>query len=170
MECPDLKEPKTRIECTNYSITSANKAISSFVVESDNPLSITDERGVNTTSRIYLNESITLPSRQALLDNQIRSIARIYQILQFSNAEIFLTAFNIIQLCAIRNINDIDISKTSDNEMLLFRKKDGEFSNIVIDEDGDISYFFIGKKPGSEKTKYFPKKDGFDYSQLASLL
>lgn len=169
MEYPESKEPKVRIE---YSITQNNETIkvNPIAVETDNSISAHINKGINTSSRKYLNESITFPSRQALLNQHFLEIKSIYKELNFSDPQIALTAFNIIQLCVIKNILDIKIAKSSDNELLIYRKKNGAYSNLVFDEDGDISYLYIGTKPGTEKTEYFPKKNGFDYSRFASML
>ena len=169
MQYQETKEPKVRIE---YTIPKDNQTIkvNAVAIDNDNALCSHVEKGINTSSRRYLNESITSPSRNMILAQHFYEIKNVYQALNFQNPQIFLTAFNIIQLCVIKNISDIKISKSGENELLLYRNKNGEFSNILIDEDCDVSYMFIGKKPGTERTEYFPKEKGLDYSKFASLL
>lgn len=164
------KEPKVKVE---YSIPLNQKntrKLNPIVIQNDNALSLNLDKGLNTSSRNYLNESITFPSRNMYLMQKFNQIKDIYENLNFDNTEIIFTAMNIIQSCIIKNVYDLNISKTGDRELLLFRSKNGEFSNLLIDEDCDVSYMFIGKKPGFEKTDYFPKSKGFDYTKLASLL
>ena len=41
---------------------------------------------------------------------------------------------------------DIKISRTGENEILIFRENEKCFYNILVDEDSDISFLFIGNK------------------------
>jgi hypothetical protein len=170
MAYPTEKEPKVRVEYSIPLNQQLTRKVNPIVIENDSALSLYSDKGVNTSSRNYLNESITFPSRNMFLMQKFNQIKNIYEELNFNNSDIIFTALNIIQSCIIKNVTDLNVSKTGEKELLLFRSKNGEFSNLLIDEDGDVSYIFIGKKKGSEKTEYFPKAKGFDYSKLASLL
>jgi|GEM_PF-6272783 len=161
--------PEVRIEYS-FMKNKVDFKINPIAIEHENALSFKKDKGIESVSRNLLNESITSPSRNAILNQRFIELSNIFRELEFENEEIMLTAFNILQSCLISNKTDIELTKTSDNELLLFRKKNGEYSNIIIDEDGDISYIHIGKKLGDEKSGYFPKKNGFDYSEFASML
>jgi hypothetical protein len=144
--------------------------LNQLVTDSDMSITTTTLKIKSESTRSRLIESITNPSKHVLINENFRRIVKVYHELKFTNTDVILTAFNIIQYCLIKNINDVFISKTGNNELLLYRSKNGAFSNIVIDEDGDVSYIFIGDKPGTEISKYFPKSKGYDYAKLSSML
>lgn len=62
----------------------------------------------------------------------------------------------------------ITLSKTGDNEILIYTEKEGRFYNLLLDEDGDISFILIGIKIGEEKTEFFTPPFNYDY--IVSLL
>lgn len=169
MENSTATEPKVRIE---YSIGSKEESIkvNPISADNDNSLCSLTKHAYLETSRRYLNESITLPSRNAQLAKHFVEIKAVYQDLKLKDPSVFLTAFNIVQLCVIQNITDVVVSKTTDSEILLYRKKGNEFSNVVIDEDGDVSHLYIGTKSGKEKSQYFPKSRGLNLTAIAALL
>lgn len=39
---------------------------------------------------------------------------------------------------------EVVLSRTGDNEILIYREVDGCFYNILIDEDADLSFMYIG--------------------------
>lgn len=171
MECPpEIKEPEVRIE---YSITQGTHAkinLNPIVTEHDNSIYSSNQKGISSSSCKELIESLTSPSRQMFLNQKFDQIRKIYFELDMKNPQVAVIAFNIIQSCVLENISDVVISKTGDKELLLYRNKQGAFSNLLIDEDGDVSYMFIGKRSGEEKTEFFPNENSFDYTKFAALL
>ncbi len=170
MDYPVSKEPKIKIE---YSIANEKNvpiSMNPVVIDNDNSLCTEQHIELNHNTRRFLNESITSPSRKMFLNENYNKIKLIYLDLNYKNPEVLETAFNILQSCILNNITDINVSKTGDKEILIYRNKNGEFSNLLIDEDGDVSFMFIGKNAGTERTYFFPKSQGFDYTQFTSLL
>ncbi len=171
MDYPELKELKCK---TEYVITNALhnsvKLAPNVIVDNGNSISEEQSHDIKSVSRGHLNESITNPSRQMFFNSSFNQINQLYKELNFVDEEIIITALKIVRTCLMRNINDIQISKTGNQEILIYRKKSKGFSNLIIDEDCDISYMFIGEKLGSEKSHFFPKSKGFNYSEFASLL
>ncbi|MDZ4757993.1 MAG: hypothetical protein SGJ10_07645 [Bacteroidota bacterium] len=167
----DYKEHKINVE---FCIKSEDNTILNFnpiVGENDNSISVTNHPTSSyRTSRNFLNESITLPSRKMRLLQGAVALNHVYKELELDNPSVILTAINILQKCIINNISQIEISKTGNKEILIYKQKSSGFSNILIDEDGDVSYVFVGKKLGEEKTAYFSKQKGLDYQKIAELL
>jgi|ERR1035437_4913406 hypothetical protein len=120
-------------------------------------------------SRIDLNESITAPSRIEFMRENIQKVVNIYNELNFKNPETLEISFEIIQRCIINKNFDINISKTSNDEILIFKRKGRDFSNILIDEDGDVKFMFITTKLGNQRTAYFSKSKGLDFDKIIDL-
>lgn len=61
------------------------------------------------------------------------------------------------------------VSRTGDNELLIWLDRDNGLSNIIIDEDLDASWIFISRNPNSKNhpTKYF---NGLDLKKLAEII
>jgi hypothetical protein len=171
MNYPEVKEIKCN---TEYVIMgefhNSVKIAPNLIGDNDNSISEIRNYGIDTISRGHLNESITNPSRQMVFNQSFNQVVKMCKDLDFQDEQIVLTAMNIVQSCLIRNISDIKISKTGNHELLLFKKKHNGFANIIIDEDCDVSFMFIGDKLGTEKSKFYPKSKGFNYSEFASLL
>jgi hypothetical protein len=122
------------------------------------------------SSRKTLNESITNPSRLSFVATKFSEVNRVYSELNFNNKEVYTISFNIIQELAKNKNFDVKISKSSENEILFYSESDGRFKNLLIDNDGDIQYIFVGKKIGEEKSQLFSADELKDYSVIASLV
>lgn len=91
----------------------------------------------------------------------------IYNELDFTNEDILNTGNEIIKKCEDKNII---ISKTGDNEIIIYTKKDNGFYNLIIDEDNDISFIYIGYKIGDSKVEFFHEQKSFDFDYICSLI
>lgn len=167
MDLPVSSEPRIRIEyklSDDKNFTNYNPVLMS----EDNSLSF-ESLSPSPTSRRFLNESITLPSRRMLFNESFKSLHKVCHELGIENENSLKTALDIVQYCLAKNIKDFEISKTGDKEILLYRKKNSSFSNILIDEDSDVSYMFIGNLPGQGRSAYFPYEEGLDISKIVAL-
>ncbi len=72
---------------------------------------------------------------------QSSELDNLRDLLEFEDDKPFKIAESIID-----KLGDIDIkiSRTGDNEILIFREFNKCFYNILVDDDSDISYLFIG--------------------------
>ena len=96
------------------------------------------------------------------------TLKSVYLELEFDNICVFYVAVNLYNECLKLGI-DIIISKTGDREILIYKKQnDGGITNLLIDEDGDVSYLYIGDI--RQKPKVFLKEDGLNYSEISKLL
>lgn len=79
----------------------------------------------------------------------IDELEKLKQVLDFDDNTPFELAERIIK--KLDGI-DIKISRTGDDEILIFRELNGSFYNILVDEDCDISYLFIGNERSESYT------------------
>jgi hypothetical protein len=117
-----------------------------------------------------MNESLTSPSRQNFIINNLFQVYKIYQELGFNNEEVIATISKILQNCILSGKTDIIPSKTAQGEILIYSKQGGIFNNLLIDEDGDISFLRIGNKKEDKMTAFFSHEKKIDYYKLVSLL
>ena len=77
-----------------------------------------------------------------IVKQSIEELERLKPLLDFDDNEPFRVAEKIIN-----KLNDhVKVSRTGENEILIFREYEKCFYNILVDEDADISFMFIGNK------------------------
>src|SRR5688500_4622896 len=74
---------------------------------------------------------------------QLEQVKAMYDILGYNNPLVIDIANDILTSCRNQNKFDVTISRTGDNEILIYRKENGEYKNIMIDESGDIEFLYI---------------------------
>ena len=77
-----------------------------------------------------------------MIKEQIEKSEDLKSLLDFEDNRPFMVAEKIIN----RLDTDVKISRTGENEILIFREYEKCFYNILVDEDSDISFMFIGDK------------------------
>lgn len=87
------------------------------------------------------------------------SLKKVYNELNYTNINSLTLASNIINLCVDENKLNVRVSKTGENEILLYTEKNNVFNNIIIDDECDMFYIRIGDKLGQEKSKCLNDKD-----------
>ena len=108
---------------------------------------------ISTTS-VILGQSSQLPIKEiarfgqsysvlSMTNNKETEVYEIYKLLKYNNSVVLEIAYDILKACREQYKNDIIVSRTGDNEILIYRNDNGEYRNIVIDEDCDIFYFCI---------------------------
>lgn len=65
---------------------------------------------------------------------------------------------------------NITLSKTGNDEILIYSEKEGRFYNLLLDEDGDISFLLIGVHMKETKTEFFSSEKPIDYDYICSLI
>jgi len=79
-----------------------------------------------------------------------------YDLLNFENDEVLKIGSKIIWECINQEKKDIQISRTGENELLIFRNVRGTFNNIIIDGDCDIEFMSIPPDRSSAYNIYYP--------------
>ena len=169
MDAPAVlkKEGKYTIEYrTNLFSDNKEALLKTDIVGDDVSLTVSPFQ----TTRASLNESITSPSRQMFIINKLMEVKDVYEDLNFKNENVIKTSFEIIQRCTLNFMTDIVISKTSQDEILIYRKDNDKFLNLLIDEDGDISFVRIGKKMEDKKIEFFSSEEKIDFNKIVSML
>jgi len=90
---------------------------------------------------------------------KIKEIQSIYQLVGFDNSEILVLAETIIKHCLSLAKTDLKISRTGENEILIYRQNNGAINNIIIDKDGDIEFMRIGKNRATSFNEYYYAED-----------
>jgi hypothetical protein len=93
-----------------------------------------------------------------MISEQIEKLEELKSLLDFEDNRPFMVAEKIIN----KLDTDVKISRTGDNEILIFREHEKSFYNILVDEDSDISFMFIGNK--REDTHTYMTDDDSDES------
>lgn len=83
-----------------------------------------------------------------MISEQIEKLEELKSLLDFEDNRPFMVAEKIIN----KLTTDVKISRTGDNEILIFREHEKCFYNILIDEESDISFMFIGDKREESNT------------------
>jgi hypothetical protein len=89
--------------------------------------------------------------------------------LGFKNKFVLDIAYKLIEESFNQNIN-LMIGSSPEQIILYTENKPDCFSNIAIDEDGDISYMYFDKEPNLSKRTMYYFDQGLDYENLLSLL
>lgn len=63
---------------------------------------------------------------------------------------------------------DINISKSIENEFVIFITSNGTYKNMLVDEDGDIELLIIPSDKTKTYNKRFYKEDGLNFSNVVS--
>jgi hypothetical protein len=164
-----IKESRCRIE---YSIPNGNEKISikSDICEEDNAITNVKDKFKFKTTREQLNESITFPSRVNFITSNLLKIYRICKELKLDNPDIIKNSFKILEKCTLSGKTDIITSKTSQNEVLIYRSSNGTLNNVLIDEEGDISFIKIGKTLSEKQIDFFSNETPIDFNKVVSFL
>jgi hypothetical protein len=96
---------------------------------------------------------------------KMREIKRVYYQLNYSKSSIFETIGNIITSCISLAKFDIEVSRTGEDEILIFRKVNGTFNNIIIDQEGNIEFLCIPPNRVDSYNQYY-SSDEADASVL----
>lgn len=121
-------------------------------------------------TREGLIESVTQPSRRTIMTDKIDVLRNIYKILNYNNPVVLDIAADIIENCINQSKTDIKISRTGENEILIFRESNGNFKNIIIDEDGDVEFLYIPVNRSNTKNEHFSFINGYNAFELVSKL
>lgn len=122
------------------------------------------------TSRKGLIESVTQPSRTKFMNLKLEELYKQYFNLGFTNGAVLEIGIEIIKYCISQKKFDIKISKTGDNEILIFRENLGLFNNIIIDADCDVEFLHIPVNREGTYNEHYSFIDGLDTFILSSKL
>lgn len=131
--------------------------------------SITSQTGFSTTN--FTSFSFSSYSNNPLLPSKIAEIQAIFKELKFKKEAILEIASDILDEAFIQGKTDIKISKTGDNELLIYTFSDGNYKNILIDGDADIEYLYIPQERENTFNEHFSfVMNDFSPKQLAEKL
>jgi hypothetical protein len=109
------------------------------------------------TSRNGLSESLSFPSRIKRLQRYIEALVQIRSELDGFNNDVLKFTLDIISSFVISNDGELVVSKTSENEILLYTSENNSYKNILIDDDGDMQFMFIASNRNESFNEYFDK-------------
>jgi len=84
-----------------------------------------------------------------------KMISLIYNQLGYTNTVVKDIAHDILNAFVNSGKTNLIVSKTADNEMLIYTNIDGEFRNIIIDENADVEYLFVPKQRRDTFNEYY---------------
>lgn len=114
----------------------------------------------NTASNLYkFNAAI----------EKISQFESVYRELNFENEAILEIAQDIIENAILLG-KEVTISKTGDNEALIYTAYNGDFKNIIIDDEGNIEFLFISSNRSDSYNEFFPFIGAIDAQELAGKL
>jgi len=146
------KEKRIKIE---YNLNTQRRCISPVVLGDEISLTQNAAYSKFTTTRENMNESLTAPSRQNFIINNLVQVYKTYKELGFNNEEVIATTSKLLENCILNGKTNITTSKTAQGEILIYTKHNGVFNNLLIDEDADISFLRIGNKKEDKMTAFF---------------
>jgi hypothetical protein len=123
-------------------------------------------------SDIYADDNVgfTVSSTDNIMPNKEKQVIDTFQYLKYTNSAVLEIAFDILTALNNQSKDDFIISHTGDNELLIYRNNNGEFRNIIIDNDGDIEYLCIPKIRRNTYNEHYPFVLGINADQLAGKL
>lgn len=86
------------------------------------------------------------------MDKKRLSMTELKSLLKYDSEEPYKLAEIILGKVYELRDDEVILSRTGDDEILIFREVDGCFYNILIDEDNDLSYMFIGNDRNESHT------------------
>jgi hypothetical protein len=97
----------------------------------------------NNTQTTFESFAVTQPFTTDLMVNKLNDLLKVYGILGFTNEVVLEISKDIIEEAFTQSKKGIKISYTGDGELLIYREENGEYRNIIIDNDGDVEYLNI---------------------------
>ena len=80
----------------------------------------------------------------------------IYYELGFNDGKVLSLAIEIfVEYTKKGRVEILHISKTGDNELLLYTVNEGNYSNIIIDEDADVEFLYVSKNRKSSYSELY---------------
>ena len=129
-----------------------------------------EELYADKTPRQGSAESITQPSQNNFMKQKLEDLCRLYAKLGYQNEAVLEIGSHIIRDSLLQKKTDIKISRTGENEILIFRETEGAFNNLIIDEEGDIEYLHIPVNRAETYNEHYSFADHLDTFSLVSKL
>ena len=114
--------------------------------------------------------SIIQKADYPLIQENIRKLHDECKFLGIDNFDVLETGILILRECYWQEKGDINVSKTGEGEILIYREREGRYSNLLIDNDADVQYMHIGTNPSEANNKEFFREDGLGFKEIVSLL
>ena len=113
-------------------------------------------------SQITTEENLKLPEDKrtliATLSNELAFSGEVQSDIEKLLTKLYLT----------NSSNDINISKSIEDEFVIFITSNGAYKNMLVDEDGDIELLIIPADKTKTYNKRFYKEDGLNFSNVVS--
>ncbi|MCY7410132.1 MAG: hypothetical protein LH473_07655 [Chitinophagales bacterium] len=160
-----------------YSVTSFEDIGDDNLLLSDNEfdnrlifLSTSDLFGKVSVQGSTLPQSITNPTKRELIQRKKGELIDIYKKLNIDNTAVLEIGMDIIYACLDLNILDIQIAYTGNGEILIYRKINENYHNLIIDINGDVEFLYIPFDRSKTFNQYFDFVNEINTFNLASLL
>ncbi len=75
----------------------------------------------------------------------------------------------LTKLYLTNSSKEIHVSRSMENEFVVFLSLNGTYKNVLIDEDGDIELLIIPVDKTKTYNKRFYKEDGLNFSNIVSI-
>jgi len=129
-----------------------------------------EELRTDKTPRKGSAESIAQLSQNNFIKQKLEDLCRLYAKLGYQNEAVLEIGSHIIRDCLWQKKLDIKISRTGENEILIFRETEGTFNNLIIDEEGDIEYLHIPVNRAETYNEHYSFAEHLDTFSLVSKL
>lgn len=110
----------------------------------------------NSENLYYLDNTYSFSQNEMVMANKEAEVLETYNYLHYNNPIVLEIAFDIINELKKQGKNDFVISKTGDDEILIYRKINGEYRNLIIDEDCDVIYLNIPVDRRNSHNEFYP--------------
>lgn len=97
----------------------------------------------NSENLYYLDNTYSFSQNEMVMANKEAEVLETYNSLHYNNSTVLEIAFDIISELKNEGKNNFNISRTGDDEILIYRKIDGEYHNLIIDEDCNVVFLNI---------------------------
>ncbi|MEM1000558.1 MAG: hypothetical protein AAGN35_26125 [Bacteroidota bacterium] len=114
-------------------------------------------------------ESSKSSDHEQIFDH-VQAVLKAATELGFATQKILSLCYNILQEAYRQGKSDLHIDTSAENEIMIFRIINGQYSRILIDEAGDVSYIFIAKRLEDARSKTFMFQEEWDFSEIVNEL
>ena len=120
---------------------------------------------------IPTRDEFELSMAKSLVDNKIEEIRSIYDELGWSNEGVIGLAEALLFESIKKEIFNLQISRSLDNRIMIFKEEANQvFRNVLIDEDGDLSFILVPSDRTKATSEFYDLDEGIDLRKLITRL
>lgn len=118
--------------------------------------------------RNFRNHKKPEPNFNQLID-WLKQVVVVYKSVGFKDPSIISIACELIRHSIAQSKTEIIVTRSDDDEILIYRILENEYSNLLIDDEGDIKFIYVGSNLGRARSQVFYKEDGFNFQDIVKL-